>query len=101
MEVEATSIPELIHSRAHGAFGNEGQVTVSYQNYKFTGYSVYTNLPPQAPYGATQPSIYFCQGKPFDEIAEKLAIDSVEFRLKNHLKAENLFGLKWKIESCA
>ena len=103
MEVEA-----YINTGAYATHGPmvlsamKARLPYSIKNYKFTGYSVYTNLPPAgALRGYGNPQFTFARENHFDEIAEKLGVDSIEFRLKNHIKTgEAIPGLNWKVESC-
>ncbi len=57
-------------------------------NVHFTGLSVYTNLPVGGAYrgyGASQSS--FAVDSMMDEMAEKLGMDPLEFRMKNHIRS--------------
>jgi len=60
-------------------------------NYKFDGYSVYTNLVPSGAFrGYGGPQINFPVESMMDIIAEKLGIDRVEIRLKNCIRQGDL-----------
>ena len=80
----------------------KARLPYSIKNYKFTGYSVYTNLPPAgALRGYGNPQFTFARENHFDEIAEELGMDSIEFRLKNHIKTgQSIPGINWQVESC-
>ncbi len=55
-----------------------------FENFKFDGYRIYTNLPPcgaMRGHGCPQPRFAF--ESLLDQIAEKLGMDSLELRLKN------------------
>jgi len=71
-------------------------------NYKFDGYSVYTNLVPGGGFrGYGGPQINFPLESLMDIIAEKLGIDRVEIRLKNCIRQGDLnITTKNPIESC-
>ncbi len=54
---------------------------------KVDGYCVYTNKVPQGSFrGFGNPSVQFAAESQMDELAEKLGIDPIEFRLKNMLR---------------
>ncbi len=54
------------------------------ENFKYDGYSIFTNNPPRAPLrGHGAPQVRFALESHMDIIAEKLQIDPIEFRLKN------------------
>lgn len=54
------------------------------QNFKYEGFSIYTNATPRAPLrGHGAPQVRFALESHMDIIAEKLKMDPVEFRLKN------------------
>lgn len=56
-------------------------------NAKVDGFCVYTNKVPQGSYrGFGNPSVQFAAESQMDELASKLGIDPVEFRLKNMLR---------------
>ncbi len=71
-------------------------------NYKFDGYSVYTNIVPGGGFrGYGGPQINFPMESLMDVIAEKLGLDRVEIRLKNCVRQGDLnFTIKKPIESC-
>jgi CO/xanthine dehydrogenase Mo-binding subunit len=55
-------------------------------NKRFEGYTVYTNTPPLgSARGAGNPQTSFAVEQQVDILAEKLKMDPLEFRLKNHL----------------
>jgi CO/xanthine dehydrogenase Mo-binding subunit len=61
-------------------------------NMKFTGRTVYTNTPPlTAMRGAGNPQVHFAVESQMDIIAEKLSMDPVDLRLKNHIKVGDTF----------
>jgi len=61
-------------------------------NKRFNGYSVYTNTPPLGSMrGAGNPQVHFAIEQQIDIIAEKLNLDPLELRLKNHLKVGDIF----------
>ena len=54
------------------------------ENFKYEGYSIFTNNPPRAPLrGHGAPQVRFALESHMDIIAEKLQIDPIDFRLKN------------------
>lgn len=83
------------------------------KNVRFYGDTVYTNLPIAGAYrgyGATQG--YFALETAIDELANKMGIDPVEFRKRNHIRegetspvfeklGEGREGIPQTIESCA
>jgi len=75
-------------------------------NKKFDGYTVYTNTPPLcAMRGAGDPQVHFTIESQMDIIAEKLNIDPLELRLKNHPRAGDVFygqgpDVSCEIRSC-
>lgn len=59
---------------------------------RFDGYTVYTNTPPlTAMRGAGNPQQNFCVEQQMDIIAEKLGMDPLELRLKNHIRVSDTF----------
>jgi CO/xanthine dehydrogenase Mo-binding subunit len=61
-------------------------------NKRFDGYSVYTNTPPRgAMRGAGNPDQTFAVESQMDIIAEKLNMDPIELRMKNHLGVGTTF----------
>jgi xanthine dehydrogenase molybdenum-binding subunit len=61
-------------------------------NKRFEGYTVYTNTPPLGSCrGAGNPEITFAVEQQVDIIAEKLNMDPLEFRLKNHLGTGDIY----------
>jgi len=61
-------------------------------NKRFDGYSAYTNTPPKgAMRGAGNPQQNFAVESQMDIIAEKLNLDPIELRLKNHLGVGHTF----------
>lgn len=53
-------------------------------NFKYEGYSIFTNNPPRAPLrGHGAPQVRFALESHMDIIAEKLGMDPIELRLKN------------------
>lgn len=61
-------------------------------NISFEGYTAYTNLPPHSVMrGAGNPQQAFCVEQQVDMIAEKIGMDPMEFRLKNHIGLGDLF----------
>jgi len=61
-------------------------------NKRFEGYSVYTNTPPKGSMrGAGNPQQNFAVEQTIDIIAEKLNLDPIEIRLKNHLQMGDTF----------
>jgi len=92
MEMEAIS-----NTGAYGAHGltvlsNTGSKTLPLynkaRNVRFFGKAIYTNMPVAGAYrgyGATQG--YFPLETAMDELAEKLGIDPVELRRRNHIRA--------------
>ncbi len=63
-------------------------------NMKFTGKTVYTNTPPlTAMRGAANPQVHFAVESQMDIIADKLNMDPIELRLKNHItKGDTFYG---------
>jgi putative selenate reductase molybdopterin-binding subunit len=108
-----------------GAYGGHGLTVLSNtgskslplynkaENVRFFGRAVYTNLPVGGAYrgyGATQG--YFPLEVAMDELAERLSIDPVELRRKNHIRSgesspifaklgEGREGVAFTIKSCA
>ena len=61
-------------------------------NMRFTGRTVYTNTPPlTAMRGAGNPQVHFAVESQMDIIAEKLDMDPVELRLRNHISTGDTF----------
>jgi len=61
-------------------------------NLKFEGYTVYTNTPPlSAMRGAGNPQQAFAVEQQMDIVAEKLGMDPIEIRLKNHIRLGDTF----------
>jgi len=61
-------------------------------NKRFEGYTVYTNTPPLGSCrGAGNPEATFAVEQQVDMIAEKLKMDPLEFRLKNHLGTGEIY----------
>jgi len=61
-------------------------------NMKFSGKTVYTNTPPlTAMRGAANPQVHFAVESQMDIIAEKLGMDPIDLRLKNHIKTGDTF----------
>ncbi len=90
----------IIHDT--GAYANRGpyilwRATVhasgpyNVPNAKVDGYCVYTNKVPQGSFrGFGNPSVQFAAESQMDELARKLGMDPVEFRLKNLLRPGQL-----------
>jgi CO/xanthine dehydrogenase Mo-binding subunit len=64
------------------------------QNMRAIGHTVYTNTPPRtAMRGAGNPQQTFTCEVHMDAVAEKIGMDPVEFRLKNHVRlGERFYG---------
>jgi len=61
-------------------------------NKRFEGYTVYTNTPPLCSMrGAGNPQVHFVVESQMDIIAEKLSLDPIDLRLKNHLRVGDTF----------
>ena len=61
-------------------------------NIRFDGYTIYTNTPPlSAMRGAGHPQQNFGLEQLIDTAAEKLGIDPVDLRLKNHIRVDDTF----------
>ena len=61
-------------------------------NMRFTGRTVYTNTPPlTAMRGAGNPQVHFAVESQMDIISEKLDMDPVELRLRNHISTGDTF----------
>jgi CO/xanthine dehydrogenase Mo-binding subunit len=59
---------------------------------RFEGYTVYVNTPPtSAMRGAGNPQQAFAVEQQMDIVAEKLGMDPIEFRLKNHIRLGDTF----------
>ena len=75
-------------------------------NKRFEGHTVYTNTPPLGSCrGAGNPEVTFAVEQQVDIIAEKLNMDPLEFRLKNHMgMGETYYGqgpdIYCKVKSC-
>jgi xanthine dehydrogenase molybdenum-binding subunit len=71
-------------------------------NCLYEGFCVYTNTPPSGAFrGYGNPQSNFALESQNDEIAEKLGIDPVDFRMKNHIRVGDIHpGTKAKIYSC-
>jgi putative selenate reductase molybdopterin-binding subunit len=120
-DITALDLNVLMNTGAYGAHAltvlcNTGSKTLPLYhapNVRFTGKSVYTNLPVGGAYrgyGATQG--YFALGIQMDEMAEAIGMDPLEFHRRNHIRAgegspvfqalgEGKAGVEMKIESCA
>jgi putative selenate reductase molybdopterin-binding subunit len=86
----------LMNTGAYGSHAltvvcNSGSKTLPlyrWQNIRFRGTSVYTNLPVAGAYrgyGATQ--AYFPLEVLLDELAEKIGMDAIELRRRNHIRS--------------
>jgi len=94
--LHAIEMEALSNTGAYGAHGltvlaNTGSKTLPLYNKApnahFFGQAVYTNLPVPGAYrgyGATQG--YFPLETAMDELAERLSVDPIELRLKNHIR---------------
>lgn len=75
-------------------------------NMHFEGYTIYTNTPPLGSCrGAGNPEMTFATEQQADIIAEKIGMDPLEFRLKNHVGiGDTYYGqgpdIYCKIKSC-
>jgi xanthine dehydrogenase molybdenum-binding subunit len=71
-------------------------------NIKYEGFCVYTNTPPSGAFrGYGNPQSNFALESQMDEIAEKLGIDPLELRLRNHIRKGDIHPVaKTVIESC-
>ncbi len=92
IEMEATSNTGAYGAHALTVLSNVGSKTLPLYNkaphLHFHGKAVYTNLPVAGAYrgyGATQG--YFALEVAMDELAERLGMDPIELRLKNHIRA--------------
>ena len=92
VEMEALSNTGAYGAHALTVLSNVGSKTLPLYNkaphLHFHGKAVYTNLPVAGAYrgyGATQG--YFALEVAMDELAERLGMDPVELRLKNHIRA--------------
>ncbi len=91
LEMEATSNTGAYGAHALTVLSNVGSKTLPLYNkphdLRFHGRAVYTNLPVAGAYrgyGATQG--YFPLEVAMDQLAERLQIDPVELRLRNHIR---------------
>jgi len=92
IEMEATSNTGAYGAHSLTVLSNTGSKTLPLYNKAphlwFHGQAVYTNLPVAGAYrgyGATQG--YFALEVAMDELAERLGVDPIELRLKNHIRA--------------
>ena len=92
MEMEAISNTGAYGSHGLTVLSNTGSKTLPLynkaENVHFFGKAVYTNMPVAGAYrgyGATQG--YFPLETAMDELAEKLGLDPVELRRRNHIRA--------------
>ncbi|MGC9530564.1 MAG: xanthine dehydrogenase family protein molybdopterin-binding subunit [Candidatus Bipolaricaulaceae bacterium] len=92
LEMEAISNTGAYGAHALTVLSNVGSKTLPLYNkaphLRFHGKAVYTNLPVAGAYrgyGATQG--YFALEVAMDELAERLAIDPVELRRRNHIRS--------------
>jgi len=92
IEMEATSNTGAYGAHSLTVLSNTGSKTLPLYNKAphlwFHGQAVYTNLPVAGAYrgyGATQG--YFALEVAMDELAERLGMDPIELRLKNHIRA--------------
>ncbi len=92
MEMEAISNTGAYGSHGLTVLSNTGSKTLPLynkaENVHFYGKAVYTNLPVAGAYrgyGATQG--YFALETAMDELAEKLGLDPVELRRRNHIRS--------------
>lgn len=95
-----------------GAFANQGPGVMGYGAVSFAslyrtphvrvdGYAVYTNAQMGGAYrGYGNPQMTFALESQMDEIAAKLGMDPLEFRLKNIVQTGDLTAVGWKIASC-
>lgn len=118
--VTAIDLKVLMNTGAYGSHGltvltNSGSKVlplIRCENVRFTGDTVYTNLPVAGAYrgyGATQ--TYFAMGVQLDEMAEAIGMDTVDFCKKIHIRSgegspvfqalgEGKAGVEQKIGSC-
>lgn len=117
MEMEATANAGAYGTHSGTVLYNVGSKTLPLYNKAkhlgFHGKAVYTNLPVPGAYrgyGATQG--FFALEVAMDELAEKLGMDPVELRLRNHIRAgetspifeklgEGREGIPQIVRSCA
>lgn len=61
-------------------------------NKRYEGHSVYTNTPPRGSMrGAGNPQIHFAMESQMDELAEKMSMDPIALRMKNHPTIGDIF----------
>lgn len=97
---------------ATGAYANAGPIVVAYTgdnfacmykcpNVKFEGYCAYTNTEVAGAFrGFGDPQTFFAVELQMDTIAEKLGIDPMELRLKNHIRAGTKMSDGLFVTSC-
>lgn len=96
-----------------GAYSSHGPIVTIYAgvmwaplyrcpNLKFVGKTVYTNLPVGGAFrGYGVPQAYYANECHFDSLAEKLGLDPVEFRLKNHIRPGDVDPMtRWITRTC-
>ena len=70
-------------------------------NISIEGYCVYTNTPTAGAHrGYGNPQAMFALESQIDMIAEKLKIDPMEFRLKNHIQVGDIGPMGLPVPSC-
>ena len=71
-------------------------------NIKFEGYVVYTNNPSAGGYrGYGNPQMQFARESHLDMVAERLGMDPLEFRIKNHINVGDVnLDTDWVLKSC-
>lgn len=107
-KIQAMEIKVWLNTGAYAGHGPvvmaamKGRMPYNIPNYHYQGYCVYSNLPSAgALRGYGNPQLTFARESHLNEIAEKLHMDPVELRLKNHLqKGQHIPGLPWAVESC-
>ena len=76
-------------------------VLYRYQNYKYDGYAVYTNVPYGGAFrGIGNPQVHFAGEAQLNKIASEIGVDPLELRLKNATRAGDRSATGALVRSC-
>jgi xanthine dehydrogenase molybdenum-binding subunit len=108
--ITARQAKVILHCGPYSNFGPEVltwarmcyEALYNVPNISFEGYVVYTNSSLTGAYrGFGNPQVTFAMESQMDSIAEKLEIDPIELRKKNHIKVGDIvYQGNWHISSC-
>lgn len=107
--IKALKIKSYYNTGAYSTHGptvvaaGSRKVNYNIPNYLFEGYCVYTNLTPSgAVRGYGNPQMTFAREVMLNTIANKLNMDPIEFKMKNHVKTgDKLPAAASRLLSCA